>query len=105
MLEDAEQCQWPGQGPIKGKFNAKQILSSCQSSLSKYAPWIRNLNNPQYIFHAPQLAMTMHTADEFFSHFLKQCVNVRTLTLDIVFPSTQFYCVYKVIANILAPNL
>ncbi|KAF9324139.1 hypothetical protein BG006_000825 [Podila minutissima] len=52
-----------------------------------------------------ELATTKHTAEEFFSYFLKQCVNVRTLALDIVFPNELFYRVFKDIADNLAPNL
>ncbi|KFH70214.1 hypothetical protein MVEG_03065 [Podila verticillata NRRL 6337] len=38
-------------------------------------------------------------------YFLKQCVNVRVVTLNVDFPSEQFYRVCKTIANSLASNL
>ncbi|KAG0013505.1 hypothetical protein BGZ82_002114, partial [Podila clonocystis] len=47
----------------------------------------------------------MHHVQECLSHFLQQCVNVRTLTLDVIFPSEQFYRVCEIISESLAPNL
>ncbi|KAF9374167.1 hypothetical protein CPC16_001445, partial [Podila verticillata] len=47
----------------------------------------------------------MRHVQEFLGHFLKQCVNIRALSLDVVYPSDQFYRVCEIIANNLLPNL
>ncbi|KAK3807528.1 MAG: hypothetical protein JOS17DRAFT_797097 [Linnemannia elongata] len=104
-LEDVEQHQWPGEGPIKGEVNAERKFSSCRPSLWRFAPWIRNLDNPQFIFYALKHTTTMDNVLEFLYHFLKQCTNVGMLTLDIVVPSEVFYQVCMIIADSLAPNL
>ncbi|KAK3805440.1 MAG: hypothetical protein J3R72DRAFT_428652 [Linnemannia gamsii] len=103
--EDVEQHLWRVQGPMKEEVNAEQKLSSNRPGLWRLAPWIRNLDNPQFIFYALKHTTTMHNVQQYLLYFLNQCVNVRTLDLDIMFPSELFCQVCMIIANSLAPNL
>lgn len=74
--------------------------------MSKYAPWIRKLDNPQYHFDLLKRTKTMPGGKQLLSHFLKHCVEARMLTLNIDRGKYDyFYCFHKVVADILAPNL
>lgn len=105
-IDFTKQCQRSAQDLIKADANVDQRASSYQSSLSKHGPLIRYLANPQDIFCTSKRTIANISKQELLFHFVKHCVNVRTLVVSILFdPESLSYPQYKIIADSLAPNL
>lgn len=104
-----QELPWPEPDLSKSEATADQRATarhSSLSSLSKYGPWIRNLDNPQYFFDLLKPTKTMPGGKQLLPHFLKHCVEARMLTLNIDGGKHDyFYCFHKVVADSLAPNL
>lgn len=95
----------PSQGLIKIKVNVEPRVRLHQSSLSKYGPCIRNIENPQHLFHGLKLNSAMPSEQELLSRFLKHCIDIQELSLDTFDESDESRHNFKFIADCIAPNL
>lgn len=95
----------PCQGVFKIEVSAEPRVWPYQSSLLKYGPFIKHIENPQDLFHGWKLDSAMPSENELLSHFVKYCVNIQQLTLDICHQSDESHRIIKGIAGYLAPHL
>ncbi|KFH73937.1 hypothetical protein MVEG_01150 [Podila verticillata NRRL 6337] len=95
----------PCQGVFKIEVSAEPRVWAYQSSLLKYGPFIKHIKNPQDLFHGWKLDSAMPSEHELLSHFVKYCVNIQQLTLDICHQSDKSHRNIKGIAGYLAPHL